>query len=113
MSIQAFLPVLFLAVSLTSVNPCFAQPPQPKPVPPAAVTEEFYRWYLRALLTNRDPIKNETVILKKYVAAPLLADVNRRLKAGELDADYFLQAQDFLDEWQNNMTVAQIDNKGT
>ncbi len=44
--------------------------------------------------------------LKKYVTAGLLSQIERRMKSSEgLSLDYFLQAQDWLEDWEGNIAT--------
>lgn len=71
---------------------------------------DFYRWYLGALKKSRDPLNDpkEERTLRKYVAPALIAAVKKKAASPDgLDADYFLQAQDYLDDWETHVMVAE------
>ena len=75
------------------------------PSPQATVTE-FYQWYMHAVKADRYPLRDDQPTLRKYVAAALIA----RLKKADAsddppDADYFIQAQDWGDDWETNIAV--------
>lgn len=103
-----------IALIAQSVSALAAQAASPKVVQPSEVVHEFYRWYLQSLAQDRDPVTQDRATLKKYVAKPLIDEIERRMKSPDgLDADYFLQAQDYLDEWKSNISVSQLANNGT
>jgi len=90
-----------------------AQPGPAKPVQPTEVARQFYDWYLRALDQNKEPLTQDPNGIRKYVAASFLADINRRMKSPDgLDADPFLQAQDFPEDWKDHVSVTQRRNTG-
>jgi len=74
---------------------------------PAPMVNDFYRWYLRALKRDHDPLSEDRVTLRKYVAPALIAKIARMMNSADgLESDYFLQAQDYLDEWVDDVTVS-------
>ena len=83
-----------------------AQPAKPVTVEPAEVTRQFYRWYLQSLAKDRDPVTKDRATLRTYVSAACIAEIDRLIKSPDgLEADYFIQAQDFQDDWANNISV--------
>lgn len=74
---------------------------------PDAFVSEFYGWYLHSLAADHDPFRDDRTKLSKYVSKALIKEIERRMNsANGLDADYFIQAQDYLDDWENNISVA-------
>src|SRR4051812_39857233 len=83
---------------------CLGQPPAAKSA--SANVQEFYTWYLDELSHNREPMTKKPAEMKKYVSAAMLADIQRRMKSADgLDADPFLAAQDFPEDWKGNVAV--------
>ncbi|MCK5219477.1 DUF3828 domain-containing protein [bacterium] len=81
---------------------------------PEATVEAFYRWYIHSLNQNYDPLKKGKVTLKKYVTVRLINEIEKQFeKPNGLAADYFLQAQDWLDEWEGNISVKKAVIKGS
>ena len=67
---------------------------------PEQTAKTFYEWYLREL--NREggnPIDQKTV-LAKYATKRLLRQIDAWRKAEEYDADYFINAQDYDENWR-------------
>jgi len=111
---RALVGFVFAALAAHGLGAPAAQSAPPRVVEPSEVVSTFYRWYLRSLTQDRDPVTQDTATLRKYVAAALIGEIDKRLKSPEgLDSDYFLQAQDYLDDWEGNVSVAQLENTGT
>ena len=73
---------------------------------PEQCTKAFYEWYLTQLAADKDPVSDDSAALKERVAAPLLQLIERKRRSPEgMDADYFIQAQDYLDEWLGQVSV--------
>jgi hypothetical protein len=101
---------ILLALPLLMLWPTAAAESQPAASPeapsPQATVAEFYRWYLHVLKANRNPLSDEKPTLRKYVSAPLIARLEKQAASPDgMDADYFLQAQDFSDDWVSNIAV--------
>ncbi|HKD24565.1 MAG TPA: DUF3828 domain-containing protein [Xanthobacteraceae bacterium] len=80
---------------------------------PQAVVSEFYAWYVRAVAKDEDPLHDEPATLKRYVSGALIVEIEKKLKSRDgLDADYFMQAQDYLDDWLDNISVSPAQIKG-
>jgi ABC-type transporter MlaC component len=96
-----------------SVNSLLAQSVSPKASEPTEIVDAFYHWYLQSLTENRDPITQDRAALRKFVARTLLNEIYRRSKSPDgLDSDYFLQTQDYLDDWRSKISVARLENNG-
>ena len=100
-----------LAVTLSAL-PVKAQTTSglPKAVePPQVVIKGFYEWYIRSIARNIDPFKKGRITLKKYVTLKLIREIEKT----ELDADYFLQSQDWDDAWEKTISISNPKVKGT
>jgi len=74
---------------------------------PEQVIRQFYRWYVGALSQSREPFKTGRSELQRFVSTRLLRELDRARNApGGVEADYFLDAQDFDDEWATNIEVS-------
>ena len=70
---------------------------------PETQAKNFYAWYLHELNAERNPISNSNG-LKKYVTARLVGAIERALKRENgIDADIFIDAQDFDPLWEKNI----------
>lgn len=77
---------------------------------PEAVIKTFYNGYVRSTDKNAEPLgKNSPLV--KHLAAQLTV---KKIKAfeREMSADYFLQSQEWSDEWENKFTVSKAVIKG-
>ena len=102
---------LILSLLLLGLNclPGFSQAASATAQPPEAVIQEFYKWYLRALNQNGEPLTKGRATLKKYVTLRFIREIDRALKGPDgLDADVFLEAQDFDKDWGKNIKVANV-----
>jgi hypothetical protein len=97
--------------AITAFLACFtvmfanSAPPDAKKSP-ATVAAEFYRWYVKTIETNRDPIADFPTELSTYVSKSLIAEIRHAMASEDgLEADYFIQAQDYFDDWSTNARV--------
>ena len=73
---------------------------------PDARVRSFYAWYLHELNGEHDPISNNKV-LKQHLTARYAGTIARALKReGGIDADPFIDAQDFDPLWEKNLSVS-------
>lgn len=94
-----FLPGISIATQPESTTSKIEQSPE-------TIVATFYRWYIHSLNQNYDPLVKGRAMLKKFVAAGLIDEIEDQLKRpGGLSADYFLQAQDWFDNWESNISV--------
>lgn len=78
-------------------------------VAPELAAQEFYVWYLKQLVANQDPLSDQPAILSKYVSRPLIKDIRRKLASVDgMSADYFIQAQDYLEGWLGAVSATSI-----
>ena len=75
--------------------------------PPEAVVSEFYKWYMKEVAADRNPLLDKSKALSNHVAASLLQQIKRKLSSMDgMEDDYFMQAQDYLDDWVTSIAVA-------
>ena len=75
---------------------------------PEQVVQNFYKWYLREL--NREggnPIDQKQTI-NKFVSKRLSKQIYAWIATEEYDADYFIDAQDFDENWAATVSKAAI-----
>jgi len=73
---------------------------------PEVVTTKFYKWYLRSIAQNHDPLTDDKAGLAAYVSTTLIHEIESKQNSAEgLDQDYFIQAQDYLDDWESNVSA--------
>lgn len=72
----------------------------------------FYNWYVTALVANRDPMKQRTE-MKRFATDRLLKEIDKMKKGPEgLNGDYFLDAQDFDEQWAKKIAVSSVRIEG-
>jgi hypothetical protein len=80
----------------------------PTSAPQASLTA-FYHWYLGALANDRHPLRDDRTQVERYVSKELLQEIDRRANNPEgLGEDYFIEAQDFLEDWASNIVVSNV-----
>ena len=70
-----------------------------------ATAVEFYRWYVKQVNDGGSPFMKSPKQLKEYVSASLWKTL-QLTRGVEKDADYFLKAQDTLDDWGTNISAS-------
>ena len=89
---------------MLSVSPQIAAAAE---IAPEQVIRDFYRWYVEAVASNRDPLTEKRAELKRYATARLLGEIDGMVKGPEgLNGDYFLDAQDIDKDWAKNIKVS-------
>ncbi|MBX7223270.1 MAG: YbjP/YqhG family protein [Blastocatellia bacterium] len=87
---------------------------KPATATPEATVRSFYKWYLHELNQNHNPVEKPGPTMKKYVTARLLKEIDRMVKGPDgLDGDYFIDAQDWDKEWEDNIVVSALAEQGT
>lgn len=96
-----------IAAFLACLSMVFASAaPQAAEKSTSAVTVEFYRWYVKTIESTRDPMTDFPTVLSGYVSKSLISEVRAAMaNEGGLEADYFIQAQDYSDDWSTNVRV--------
>jgi len=113
MSSRFKLAALAFCLLLSSVFPDHAQAADSAALfpqnTPQSTLNEFYRWYLDALMKQRVPLEDDHVKMATFVGRTLLRTLDRRLKSDEgFGEDYFTRAQDYFDDWLSNITVSNM-----
>jgi hypothetical protein len=104
--------ILFLAaISLTMAEThALAQAPKT----PEAAVRRFYQWYVHALNQNVEPLEKHQDKMSEFVTTRLLRSLTRALKRPDgIDADYFLDAQDWDETWEHNILTSKARIQGS
>ena len=99
-----------LAVMLAAAGACMAparaEPGVAETGSSAAAAGRFYDWYLGALTANRDPLHDDPEGLSARVSAALIREIRKKLASPDgMEADYFIQAVDYVDDWVGHVAV--------
>ena len=79
---------------------------------PESQARDFYAWYLHELNAERNPIQNSRG-LRRYVTARMVRSIERALnREYGIDADIFIDAQDFDPLWERNITTSKAVVRG-
>jgi hypothetical protein len=79
---------------------------------PAETIRGFYHWYVTELIANHDPMSNRKE-LKQFATARLLNELGKMKRGPEgLDGDYFVDAQDFDNQWAKKISVSNVQLNG-
>ena len=72
---------------------------------PALRVQAFYRWYLSELSKDQDPLA-ENGMMDRYVSKALIREIHKQANSPDgLGQDYFIEAQDILEDWPNHVAV--------
>lgn len=113
MKLRTPLLMALLLICLSSI-PSYAQRPGAPPSSPEAVIRNFYKWYVQSLNQDAEPLEKQRTILRKYVTERLIREIDKIMKGPDgLDADPFLDAQDWDKDWGKNIFVSSmVSSKG-
>lgn len=98
LSLSKALCVLVLGALIASAAQAKAQPQ-----PPQEAALHFYRWYMQSLTISQDPLRQSPVQMSAYVDKRLMSELKRRMARKGLHADYFIQAQQYMDDWTTDI----------
>ncbi|WP_347902235.1 DUF3828 domain-containing protein [Pseudomonas purpurea] len=75
---------------------------------PRQATEAFYTWYLMSVSQDKNPLTDDVPQMKQYVSEALIRSINKQMASPDgLDEDYFIKAQDYMDEWVSHIAVSE------
>lgn len=81
---------------------------------PEQTAQRFYSWYLHTLNQNDDPLQRHKAELSKFVTLRLQRALNRALRRRDgIDADFFIDAQDWDESWEKNISTSGVAIRGT
>ena len=101
-----------LATTALSLSADAAEPSKPSSSTPEDCIRNFYRWYVTALVANRDPMEQRAE-LKRFATDRLLKEIDKMKKGPDgLDGDYFVDAQDFDPLWAKNISISAVQTNG-
>jgi hypothetical protein len=105
--------------ALIVVSQCLAAPAaQAKPQTqsqsqsPQQAALHFYRWYMQSLVLSQNPLQQSPVQMSAYVDSKLMNELKRRMSRKGLHADYFFQAQDFMEDWTTDIRAVPFPVRG-
>jgi len=105
MKIQPLL-FFFLFMALVPAGAAFGQAKSG----PAETAKTFYKWYLHELNAEQHPEDNKAK-MRQFIS-DRLAKWTASKAYEEYDADYFLDAQDWGQDWENNITISKVVTSG-
>jgi len=111
--IGCFICGLVFYLRLADATPSGAVAAQAVQRTPQETAAAFYRWYLGEIASHRDPLTQDRAKVESYVTKGLLQEIDRRINSPDgLDEDYFIRAQDYLDDWLTNIAVSDVEIHG-
>ena len=113
---KRFLALVALLAAIALSLPAQAEPTKAPTATPEESIRSFYEWYVTTLIASRDPMKQRTE-MKRFATDRLLKEIDKTKKGPDgLNGDYFLDAQDFDDQWAKKISVSNVkieDTKAT
>jgi hypothetical protein len=73
---------------------------------PADTSKAFYKWYLHELNAQHNPSDNKAK-MRTFISSRLARWITSKAYR-EYDADYFINAQDFGEGWENNIEISKV-----
>lgn len=85
-----------------------AQTPSPTGIAqsPDQIALTFYRWYLHEIDEGHIPLVHSPKQIREYVSATLRESLMSKKGLQSQGADYFLKAQDTLEDWASHVTAS-------
>lgn len=80
---------------------------------PKPVAEAFYNWYLQSSSDEKDPMTDNIPQMKQYVSDGLIDRIKKQMASPDgLEEDYFIKAQDYMEEWLTQISVSEPQVQG-
>ncbi|MGZ0705325.1 DUF3828 domain-containing protein [Pseudomonas piscis] len=81
---------------------------------PKPAAQAFYSWYLQTYSQDKDPVTDNAPEMKRYVSDSLVTKIKKQMASPDgLEEDYFLKAQDYMDEWLTQIQVSEPQVQGS
>ncbi|CAI8988249.1 DUF3828 domain-containing protein [Pseudomonas sp. IT-P253] len=75
---------------------------------PKPAAEAFYNWYLQSFSDEKDPLTDDIAQMKQYVSDDLIGKIKKQIASPDgLEEDYFIKAQDYMEEWLTQIKVSE------
>lgn len=99
--------------TLVALLICFSQTMAANSQPVEQTVSAFYEWYLHSLAAGLEPLSDDRKEFAKYVAHSLVREIDKRMRSEDgMEEDYFIKAQDYLDDWEQSIVVAKATVEG-
>jgi hypothetical protein len=81
---------------------------------PEATVRRFYELYLQSLNKQEQPLEKRRAELSKFVTRRLIKSYDRASKSDTgINVDFFIEAQDWDEAWEKNISVSKARIQGT
>lgn len=90
---------LLRALAMSALMILAAPPARAQSQPPEQAALQFYRWYMQELALDQAPLRHAPLQMAAFVDPELVGDLKRRMNRKGLHADYFIQAQEYMEDW--------------
>ena len=81
---------------------------------PEETVRRFYELYLQSLNKQEQPLEKRRAELSKFVTRRLIKSYDRASKSDTgINVDFFIDAQDWDEAWEKNITVSKARMRGT
>ena len=85
-----------------------------KAMTPEETVRRFYELYLQSLNKQEQPLEKRRAELSKFVTRRLIKSYDRASKSDTgINVDFFIEAQDWDEAWENNISVSKARIQGT
>ncbi|HYJ07332.1 MAG TPA: DUF3828 domain-containing protein [Chthoniobacterales bacterium] len=109
---KRFLALVAVLAATALCLPAQAESPKDSTATPEESIRSFYRWYVTALLANRDPMEQRAE-MKRFATDRLLKEIDKMKKGPDgLNGDYFVDGQDFDEQWAKKILVSNVKIEG-
>jgi hypothetical protein len=81
---------------------------------PEETVRRFYELYLQSLNKQEQPLEKQRAELNKFVTQRLMKSYDRASKSDTgINVDFFIEAQDWDDAWEKNISVSKARIQGS
>jgi len=109
LSIIIIISIIFYSFSSLSINAACIQEiscESRQSLLPESAVRSFYKWYLEVLKQQINPLKECRPELSRFVTSALMEKLIKEMEGPEgIRVDYFLNAQDYDDDWGNQVNA--------
>jgi hypothetical protein len=80
---------------------------------PQTTIKNFYLWYVGQIAKNKFPLAEQPTKMKQFITVRCYNENKRAYDRNEFDADYFIAAQDFDEQWATNLKISNLKITGS
>lgn len=92
----SFLVIMFCGLAILAQNT------------PETTIKGFYSWHVKEVSKDKFPLAEQPTKMKQFITTRCYNENKKAYDNNKFDADYFIQAQDFDNQWATNVKISNV-----